>query len=58
MKKSFRIGELSGYAWERGIVNVGAILGRNEKEARNSWAYIEKVASKLNVRFDTNGDII
>jgi hypothetical protein len=58
MKKDFRIGELSGYAWECAIVNVGAILCRNEKESKNSWAYIERVASKLNVRFDVNGNIM
>lgn len=57
MKKNFRINELYGEAWNCAIVNVGKVLGKNEKESKNAWAYIEKVASKLNVKFDVNGEI-
>lgn len=56
--KTYRIGELSGSAWENAIVNVGRVLGRQEKEAKNSWVFVEGVASKLGVRFDINGYIV
>lgn len=56
--KNYRIGELSGFAWECAIVNVGAVLGKDAKDSKNSWVFVEKVASKLNVKFDVNGKIL
>ena len=56
--KNYRIGELSGFAWECAIVNVGAVLGKDAKDSKNSWVFVEKVASKLNVKFDINGKIL
>lgn len=58
MKKTFVLAELYGEAWNRAIENVGKVLGRSEKESKNSWYFISNVASKLGVRFDCNGNIV
>lgn len=49
--------ELTGYAWECAIVNVGEILGKDRKTSLSEFAEIENIAFKLRVKFDDNGDI-
>lgn len=54
----YTIGQLHGYEWERAIINVGAILGQDEKSSLNGWYRICGICRKLGVRFDENGNVI
>lgn len=56
--ESFGIRELYGSAWHNAIKNIGSALEYSEEETFSDWRYIQKVAFKLNVRFDMNGNII
>lgn len=57
--KNYGIHELYGMAWGRAIANVGrAIEVSRDWIYPENWRYIERVADRLGVRFDCNGEIV
>ena len=60
-KTAFNIDDLSGYAWECAIRNVYKVLNENigleNLDLREAMGY-EEIARELNIKFDTNGNII
>lgn len=57
-KVEYKISELCACAWQNAIISVGAVIGKNEKEAIMEWDSIEKIADHLGVKFDVNGNIM
>lgn len=55
---TYTINEIYASAWENAIKNVGAVLHMNEKESMDKWSFVQEAATKLNIRFDLNGEII
>lgn len=56
--ESMKITELCGLAWHDAITNVGKKLGMKYHDTWINWKSIEKLAQRLDLRFDWNGDIL
>lgn len=56
--ESMKITELCGEAWHDAITNVGKELGMKYHDTLINWKSIEKLAQRLDLRFDWNGDIL
>lgn len=55
---TFAIDEIYASAWENAIKNVGKLLYKDERESMHDWSFVQDIATKLNIRFDLNGNIV